>query len=167
MKTAFGTSFFYKIYFQAFLVFKKCSSLWNLRKRTDSQFFRGIALSYLKTFFATWFTGNKVLEKCYNFLLQTRWLMNLITSLIILVHCWPRNTLKPKEDLLLFRVNSFDVTFRNKESWLVLISNHVRIEGIPTPLAPTTQNGQASSNNSSAFADELFECVWPFCGVGD
>ena len=22
------------------------------------------------------------------------------------------------------------------------------------------------SNNSSAVADELFECVWPFCGVG-
>ena len=149
------------------MVFKKFSSLWNLRKRTDLQLFRGIALRYLKTFFATWFTGNEALEKCYNFLLQTWWLMNLITFLIILVHCWPRSTLKPKQDLLLFRVNSFDVTFRNKESWLVLISNHVRIEGIPTPLAPTTQNGQASSNNSSAFADELFEGVWPFCGVGD
>ena len=30
----------------------------------------------------------------------------------------------------------------------------------------TPQNGQAHSNNSAAVADELFECVWPFCGVG-
>ena len=32
---------------------------------------------------------------------------------------------------------------------------------------PTSQNSLAHSNNSSAKADELFECVecvWPFCG---
>ena len=28
------------------------------------------------------------------------------------------------------------------------------------------QNGQTHSNNSSTKADELFECVWPFCKVG-
>ena len=28
------------------------------------------------------------------------------------------------------------------------------------------QSGQTQSNNSGAFADELFECVWPLCGVG-
>ena len=32
--------------------------------------------------------------------------------------------------------------------------------------ALTPQNGQTHSNNFSATADELFECVWPFCGVG-
>ena len=32
--------------------------------------------------------------------------------------------------------------------------------------APTPQNGQTHSNNSSATADELFQCVWLFCGVG-
>ena len=32
--------------------------------------------------------------------------------------------------------------------------------------APAPQIGQTHSNNSSAFADELFESVWPFCGVG-
>ena len=32
--------------------------------------------------------------------------------------------------------------------------------------APTPQNGETHSNNSSAVADELFECVWPFCVVG-
>ena len=32
--------------------------------------------------------------------------------------------------------------------------------------APTPQNGQTHSNNSSANADELFECVRPFRGVG-
>ena len=31
--------------------------------------------------------------------------------------------------------------------------------------APTPQNGQTHSNNSSAIAI-FFECVWPFCGVG-
>ena len=35
-----------------------------------------------------------------------------------------------------------------------------------TLLAPTPQNGQTHSNNSSATANEFFECVWPFCGVG-
>ena len=32
--------------------------------------------------------------------------------------------------------------------------------------ALTPQNGQTHSNNSSANADELFECVRPFRGVG-
>ena len=31
---------------------------------------------------------------------------------------------------------------------------------------PTPQNGQTHSNNSSAVVEEVFECVWPFCGVG-
>ena len=30
----------------------------------------------------------------------------------------------------------------------------------------TSQNGQTHSNNLSATTDELFECIWPFCGVG-
>ena len=32
--------------------------------------------------------------------------------------------------------------------------------------APASQNGQTHSNNSLAKADALFECVWPFCGIG-
>ena len=32
--------------------------------------------------------------------------------------------------------------------------------------APTPQNGQTHSNNSSATADELLKSVLPFCGVG-
>ena len=34
--------------------------------------------------------------------------------------------------------------------------------------APSSQNGQTHSNNSSAAAaaDELLEFVWPFCGFG-
>ena len=35
-----------------------------------------------------------------------------------------------------------------------------------TLLAATPQNGRTHSNNLSATADELFECVGPFCGVG-
>ena len=30
---------------------------------------------------------------------------------------------------------------------------------------PIPQNSQIHSNNSSAVADELFECAWLFCGV--
>ena len=33
-------------------------------------------------------------------------------------------------------------------------------------LALTPQNDKTHSNNSSAFVDELCECVWPFGGVG-
>ena len=33
-------------------------------------------------------------------------------------------------------------------------------------LSPIPQNGQTHSNNSSAVGDKLFECVWPFCGIG-
>ena len=32
--------------------------------------------------------------------------------------------------------------------------------------APITQNGQTQSNNLLAIANECFDCVWPFCGVG-
>ena len=35
-----------------------------------------------------------------------------------------------------------------------------------TLYAPTPEIGQTHSNNLSAVADELFECVWTFCGVG-
>ena len=31
--------------------------------------------------------------------------------------------------------------------------------------APTPQNAKTHSNNSSAVADELFECVLAFCAV--
>ena len=30
---------------------------------------------------------------------------------------------------------------------------------------PTPQNGLTHSSNSSAVADDFFECVWLFCGV--
>ena len=33
-------------------------------------------------------------------------------------------------------------------------------------LLSATQHGQTRSNNSSEKANELFECVWPLCGVG-
>ena len=41
----------------------------------------------------------------------------------------------------------------------------ILLDGL-TLYVPTPQNGQTHSNNLSAFADALFECVWPFCGVG-
>ena len=33
------------------------------------------------------------------------------------------------------------------------------------PLSANPRNGQTYSNNSLAIADELLECVWPFCRV--
>ena len=36
-----------------------------------------------------------------------------------------------------------------------------------TLLATTSRNGQTRSNHSSATADKLFECVWPFCGINE
>ena len=32
--------------------------------------------------------------------------------------------------------------------------------------APAPQNGQTQSNDSLAIANELFEYVWLFCGIG-
>ena len=49
-------------------------------------------------------------------------------------------------------------------SMILQIWNLVR--EILTLRAPIPQNGRTHSNNSSAVADKLFECVWPFCGVG-
>ena len=40
------------------------------------------------------------------------------------------------------------------------------VKSVLTLLAPTPQNSQPQSKNSSAAADELFECVWPFNAVG-
>ena len=55
------------------------------------------------------------------------------------------------------------------KSILSFILKHIAIywhvSYVFNPLSAVPQNGQTHSNNSSAFADELFECVWPFCGV--
>ena len=42
----------------------------------------------------------------------------------------------------------------------------IKIKKFLILIVPTPQNGHTHSNNSLAFANELFECVWPFCGVG-
>ena len=35
-----------------------------------------------------------------------------------------------------------------------------------TLLAPISQNVKHTQTICRQFADELFECVWPFCGIG-
>ena len=42
----------------------------------------------------------------------------------------------------------------------------VTIESVINPLSANFTNGQTHSNNSSAVADKLFECVRLFCGIG-
>ena len=44
--------------------------------------------------------------------------------------------------------------------------NELNEEVSLTLKSSTPQNGQTHSNYSSATADELFECVCPFCAVG-
>ena len=44
--------------------------------------------------------------------------------------------------------------------------NELNEEVSLTLKSSTPQNGQTHSNYSSATADELFERVWSFCGVG-
>ena len=51
-------------------------------------------------------------------------------------------------------------------SFILVLSSVLLFNLSLTLSAPIPQNGQTHPNNSSAFADELFECVWPFCGVG-
>ena len=46
-----------------------------------------------------------------------------------------------------------------------LVSGNTRLLSLKL-WAPTPQNGQIHSNDSSHVADEVFERVWPFCGVG-
>ena len=47
-----------------------------------------------------------------------------------------------------------------------LISCHWFIP-IPPKTSKNLQNGQTHSNNLWAIADELFDCVWPFCKFSD
>ena len=65
--------------------------------------------------------------------------------------------------------------------YLLTISGHISLNIFPQNIrgnkkrslvwneltlhVPTPQNGQTHLNNSSAVADELFKCVWPFCRV--
>ena len=39
------------------------------------------------------------------------------------------------------------------------------LDRIQTLSAPTSQNGQTHQKNLPAVAEQLFEYVWPFCGV--
>ena len=55
-----------------------------------------------------------------------------------------------------FQLKSSKLTIVLHESFLLIL----------TLKGPTPQKGQTHSNDSSAAANELFECVWPFCGVG-
>ena len=52
------------------------------------------------------------------------------------------------------------ISLHNKWSFPLMISSLNVTKSRETP-----QNGQTHPNNSSALADELFERVWPFCGV--
>ena len=53
-----------------------------------------------------------------------------------------------------------------KVSETLIFTFHTSYARILTLLAPTLKNGQTHTNNSSAIAEELFECVWSFWGAG-
>ena len=54
----------------------------------------------------------------------------------------------------------------SREYYHVNLKPYLKGICVLTLYAPTPQNGQTHSDNSSAKADGLFEYVWPFCGVG-
>ena len=54
----------------------------------------------------------------------------------------------------------------SKYSWDEKDSTFTWFSSLYNPFkVPNPQNVQTHSNNSPATADELFEYVWPFCGV--
>ena len=79
----------------------------------------------------------------------TKWLVTVLFPLFV-------NT---GQVFLLSGLRDVIFTKKNFESLILKLSTNISILSAP--------NGQTHSNNSSATADELFECVWPFCGVGD
>ena len=83
-------------------------------------------------------------------LLRCRYIINLISSILRKLNINSVNTVPNKRASISITL----VTFR-----------HERVKKV-NPSAPTSQNGQANSSNSSAVADKLFERVWPFCRVG-
>ena len=58
-------------------------------------------------------------------------------------------------------INSFKITFRPNGRKLLTVNEF----GVLTLYAWAPQNDQTHANNSSAIADDLFERVWPLCGV--
>ena len=65
------------------------------------------------------------------------------------------------------RFEYVDLYTRRNVLWFTLILTHVQLilDFYTAWKQKTSQNGQTHSNNSSASADELFECVWPFCEI--
>ena len=60
----------------------------------------------------------------------------------------------------------YDKLLQISDSWVFQQWIGHRFEQLLTFQAPIPQNSQTDSNNLSSKADELFESVWPFCGVG-
>ena len=59
-------------------------------------------------------------------------------------------------------------TRKRQKDWQVLtkdFTSYIIRYKSSTLWVQTPQNGQNHSSNSSATADEFFECVWPSCGV--
>ena len=78
-------------------------------------------------------------------------ILNSLTTIYPILHCNSNDWLIPKEMQKSKNKSKFIRSSINK-CWPFKRQPH--------------KNGQTHSNNSSALADKLFECVWPFCGVG-
>ena len=97
--------------------------------------------------------------------------LTLFTSFSYFYTPWKRHGVK-KWEIGVKRINPFrpdvlnrfnDLCFQKTgKDW----NNRTLTWSGLTLKAPIPQNGHTHSNNLSASADELFECVWPFCAVG-
>ena len=78
---------------------------------------------------------------------------------------WAKNLMRPMKDLKQKKWEKETRKIRRKESILALDRFLVK------SLNPLSANPTKLSNTLKQFvgkvADELFECVWPFCGVDD
>ena len=74
-----------------------------------------------------------------------------------LIHKWPNFC---NMRLHVWSINSHSNVLISQGTWFYLFRNVLTLQ------VPTQQNGLTHSNNLSADANELFESVWPFYGVG-
>ena len=91
------------------------------------------------------------------------WLFNFNFSYTIISFFNKENLIETKYFLLEEEHYDLWVPFLKNATVVIVISE---IVDILTLSVWTQQNGKKHPNNSSAKVDELFECVWPFCGVG-
>ena len=88
--------------------------------------------------------------------------LGLNTEIYAQISVFRRNAGKYGPEKLQIRTLFAQVVLsRRVFEWIVIL-----IGSEINPLSPNFTKWSNTPNNLSALADKLFECVWPFCGVG-